>query len=94
MTAMPGSEAAPDCMCYMKPLPCICEPTERLLRLYAYSGRRDLAALTVEQRRWCLAEIDAIEGQPDDLETAADSDLARAVLTAWTDYARDKGLIA
>jgi hypothetical protein len=50
--------------------------------------------LSIEQREWCLSEIDAVEGYSRwDYETASDSDVARATLGAWTDYCRDKGLL-
>lgn len=65
---------------------CACGLTERALR----AG----AALTAEQREWCLHEIGSIEGHTrEDHEGSNDADLCRAVLSAWTDYCRDKGLM-
>jgi hypothetical protein len=45
-------------------------------------------------REWCLDEIDRVEGfRRRDYELLDDSELARGVLDAWLDFARDKGLL-
>jgi hypothetical protein len=50
--------------------------------------------MTPSQRAWCLDEIGSVEGyKRADFEDYNDSDLARAVLHAWNDYCRDKGLL-
>ena len=70
---------------------CICGQTEKVLRAFA-SGI--LSTMTPDQREWCLKEIDSVEGyNRRDYERAYPADLARGVLSAWTDYARDKGLL-
>lgn len=65
---------------------CVCPPTERMLR----SG----LPLTPAQRTWCLDQINSVEGyRRDDYLGCTDAQLAKAVLTAWSDYCRDKGLL-
>lgn len=50
--------------------------------------------LTPEQREFCLAEIDKVEGHSRaEHEQDSHAELARATLDAWTDYCRDKGLL-
>lgn len=69
---------------------CVCPDTEKALRAVAHSG----AALNAEQREWCLREIGRVEGYDrKEHESATDRDLAHTVICAWTDYARDKGLL-
>ena len=71
---------------------CVCGPEERVLR--AYASRANLPAMTSEQRQYCLAEIASVEGyRRADYEAEEDADLARSVLSAWTDFCRDKGLL-
>lgn len=70
---------------------CVCLPMERALRGWI---RGVLPPMTDEQREACLDEIGKVEGySTSDHKESSDSDLARAVLYAWTDYARDKGLL-
>jgi len=89
--------AVPDARCcgYYGPpgsFPCECAPSERALR--AWSGGYAAAPMTVEQREWCLGEIGRVEGWTASDHTAdTDADLARNVMSAWTDYCRDKGLL-
>lgn len=65
---------------------CICGASERVLR----SG----IPLTGEQREWCLNEIARVEGYDrKDYQECSDKDLGRAVLSAWTDYCRDQGMM-
>lgn len=72
---------------------CVCGADERVLRAYCDSSR-SLPAMTPNQREWCLDEIGQIEGyERSEHEQDSDSDLARTVLHAWTDYCRDKGLL-
>jgi len=71
---------------------CWCPPTEKVLRTII-DGRDDIV-LTDDQREWCLQEIGRVEGyNRDDYKNGTSADLARAVLEAWTDYCRDKGLL-
>jgi len=81
------------CVCYDVRTgghPCVCTATERQLRLVMDGG----AALTPAQREWCLAEIDGVEGHTRaDFDDETDVIVAREVLDAWRDYARDKGLL-
>ncbi len=69
---------------------CICGDSERVLR----AVQRDEIKLTPEQREWCLNEVSRVEGY-DRADHVNDFDrtLAGAVLSAWTDYCRDKGMI-
>lgn len=65
---------------------CICGLTERALR----AG----GPFTADQRNWCLDEIASVEGHTRaDHEGDTDADLGRAVLDAWVDYCRDKGMM-
>lgn len=53
-----------------------------------------IAPMTQEQRAACLSEISSIEGyRAEDYQNSPDKELAAGVLSAWTDYARDKGLL-
>ena len=53
-----------------------------------------LPPMTPEQREWCLKEIDSVEGYDrKDFKTADDQRLASGVIWAWTDYAKDKGML-
>lgn len=79
----------PCCMTYSDDA-CVCGTEERYLReVCAGEG-----GLTAPQREWCLSEIGRVEGwDRAEHETDSDKELARNVLSAWTDYARDKGLL-
>ena len=69
---------------------CLCDPRERHVRA-VMNGRADM---TDELRESCLEDILSTEGySQSDVDGAADADLARTTINAWTDYARDKGLI-
>lgn len=69
---------------------CMCGDSERVLRAI----QRGEIRLTDNQREWCKAEIDKVEGYSrDEYALADDLTLALGVLSAWTDYARDKGLL-
>lgn len=71
---------------------CVCTDMERALR--GWIREDDLPDMTENQRAECLKEIDLVEGySSSEYDTYVDADLARAVLSAWTDYARDKGLL-
>ena len=73
---------------------CVCPSVERALRAFMERRPGTPAAMTPDQRAWCLAEIGSVEGYVRaDYEDVADSALARGVLNAWTDYARDKGAL-
>jgi hypothetical protein len=72
---------------------CVCGGDERVLRAYN-RGQRGLEPMTQDQRQWCLDEIRQVEGYDiKDYMQYSDADLANGVLSAWTDYCRDKGLI-
>lgn len=50
--------------------------------------------LSLDERAWMLDQIAAVEGyKREDYETASTRQLAVGVLSAWTDLARDKGLL-
>jgi len=71
-----------------------CVNDEAVLRSYDRCGDTRPPAMNVQQREWCLQEINAVEGwSRDDYEAVPDQELARAVVYAWGDYARDKGVI-
>lgn len=96
---IPGPILVPSCACEGSrwvPIgsPCLCQPTERMLRAYAADESGILPALNHAQREWCLAEIARVEGHSRE-EHLEDTDrwLAHGVLTAWTDFCRDKGLM-
>jgi len=70
---------------------CVCLDEERALRLVM---RWTNMSLTRSQREECIREIESVEGYSrDDCEGLSDADVARMVLNAWADYARDKGLL-
>jgi hypothetical protein len=80
-------------MCQCDLAECVCGMTERALRWWM-SPHHTWMPMTPEQREWCLAEIDSVEGyRRADYEDVPDSQLARGVLDAWRDYCRDKGLL-
>lgn len=71
----------------------ICCGDEAALRHFTYN-RNDIPPMTPEQREWCLAEIKSVEGYDvAGLDRCTDMLLAKTVLHAWADYARDKGLM-
>lgn len=70
---------------------CVCDPIEKCLRAHTIQTWHP-PALTEEQRAWCLAEIRSVEGWSDYQLPVKDSVLASDVLSAWRDYARDKGV--
>lgn len=84
----------PDAGCCWPDYPggCICPPSEKALR--AWKRGEITTPMNADQREFCLTEIGQVEGytRADHAEDN-DADLASAVLDAWTDYARDKGLI-
>lgn len=94
MKEMPNLPDVP-CKCwepqdYEDGIGCACGDSERVLRAVQ---RGDLR-LNDEQREWCLSEIDQVEGYTrEEYAMADDYSLALGVFSAWTDYARDKGLI-
>ncbi len=82
------------CVCHdtYEGLCCECGIYERSLRAFMYGKQPDY--MSDAQREECLNEIAQVEGYDrKDYEDAADEDLAQGVLDAWTDYARDKGLL-
>lgn len=84
-------------------VPCTCEGLPEQMCVCAAAGGAEKClryvmavdgVLSTEQREWCLNEIDHIEGHSRaDHEADSHADLARATLDAWTDYARDQGLL-
>ena len=71
---------------------CACPDMERALRGWV-AGKVGVP-MTQDQRMRCLSEIGRVEGyEVADYTYATDASLAGGVLSAWTDYARDKGLI-
>jgi hypothetical protein len=69
---------------------CMCGASERVLR-HVIRGR---AKLSAEQRAWCIDEVASVEGYTRaDCEGLDDAELGNTVFSAWTDYARDKGLM-
>lgn len=88
---IPNPPPTQGCYCLDKPQECICDSNEKLLRGWA---AEKLSPMTPEQREWCLSEISAVEGhERKDYETLPDKALASAVLHAWLDFCRDKGLL-
>lgn len=79
-----------DFCCYA-PEGCVCGAQERGLRaIIAGNGTRPM---TAEQRAWCVSEVASVEGfSEQDCVGLDDVALANLVLSAWLDYARDKGL--
>ena len=82
------------CSCYCYPKlesPCVCGEPEKSLRGWISGSIK--TPMTEVQREWCLSEIDSVEGYVrKDYEASKDDELARGVICAWRDYARDKGL--
>lgn len=72
---------------------CVCGTASNERALRGYLSDDNLPAMTKEQRKFCLDEIGRVEGyNADDYRGCNDKELANAVLCAWLDYARDKGL--
>ncbi|MCK1577839.1 hypothetical protein [Bradyrhizobium sp. 174] len=93
MKEMPNLPEA-RCACWSpedrKDVGCVCGDSERVLRAI----QRGEIRLTDEQREWCLGQIETVEGYSRSQYTIADDGtLAQGVICAWTDYARDKGLL-
>lgn len=85
--------AAPaHCLCG-GPAPCVCLAAERALRWFA-DGLSPLP-MTRAQREECMREIAAAEGAEryirDAYVRASDSELANAVLRAWSEFCRAQG---
>lgn len=78
--------------CYGSEDECACPAMEKALRGWVRGD--DMPSMTQEQRMFCLSEIGRVEGYDlADYTYATDRTLASGVLEAWTDYARDKGLL-
>lgn len=76
-----------------EPFGCVCPTEEKALRGWMRSDAA-MPAMTTEQREYCLQEIGRVEGYDrSEWEDSTDKDLARGVISAWTDYCRDKGLL-
>jgi len=90
MKEMPNLPEA-ECRCFEpSDMGCMCGDSERVLRAI----QRGEIRLDDEQREWCKEQISAVEGYSrSEYEIADDYTLAAGVLSAWTDYARDKGLL-
>lgn len=67
-----------------------CPKEERALREIAAGQYRPM---TQAERDYCKREIAAVEGYSENDAEGADADVARTVLSAWTDYCRDKGML-
>jgi hypothetical protein len=83
------------CVCLYKRYAheCFCPDGETALRYYE-GTYRDMPQMTMDQRAWCVAQIESVEGhKADGHEFLSDAGLAGMVLTAWADYALDKGLL-
>jgi hypothetical protein len=98
ITPMPDPlPSAECCQGWTGPLrPCVCDEDERVLR--GWASEMGMRAMTPQQREWCVEEIEGCGDstyQPGRIVLFAMSqkDLASAVLHAWRDYARDKGLL-
>lgn len=70
---------------------CVCCEVERTIRWFSTKNKVEM---TEAQRQECIEEICSVEGYSmADCEGVSTQRLARLVLAAWTDYARDKGLL-
>lgn len=78
------------CSCF-EHAPCACGREERILR--HVSEGKHYPAFTPEEREWCTQQIASVEGYSEQDATGTDAQVARTVLSAWTDYCRDKGLM-
>ncbi|MFC4172668.1 hypothetical protein ACFOYU_11445 [Microvirga sp. GCM10011540] len=82
------------CICFPGDAMCACPDHEQVLRAYAYVEEPSLPPMNMDQRAWCIAQIESVEGHSaDGHEPPTDRDLASRVLEAWADFARDKGLL-
>lgn len=94
MNEMPNLPAVAGCPCFpeMEQDGCVCGKTERVLR--AWMCGKITQPMTPEQREYCYAELDSVEGHHRPIShMPTDVELAREVLAAWQDYCRDQGLI-
>jgi len=69
---------------------CACAREERALRAIIAGEYRQM---TQAERDWCRDEIARVEGYSEKDADGSDVDVAHTVLSAWTDYCRDKGLL-
>jgi hypothetical protein len=77
--------------CCMPQRTCVCGKTERALRWIAAQAGR---VLQPNQLEWCLDQIGQVEGYDRrEWENEEDQTVAAAVLQAWADAARDKGML-
>jgi hypothetical protein len=67
-----------------------CPKEERALRAIIGGSYRPM---TQAERDYCKREITSVEGYTEADAEGTDADVARTVLNAWRDYARDKGLL-
>jgi hypothetical protein len=84
------------CVCFPdEPDCCACPDGEAVLGAFSRDDcPLKLAPMTIDQRAWCIEQIESLEGHKADAQEAIDdSELAAMVLVAWADYARDKGLL-
>jgi len=80
-----------DCFCWGDLESCVCPPLEKALRVIAAGIG---GPLTEAEREQCFREIDRVKGHSRaDHADATDAELANGVLSAWTDFCRDKGLL-
>lgn len=85
---------ATPCCAGLQGAECLCGEGSAERALRAYSEGRALPPMSAAQREFCLSEISHVEGYSRaDYENAGDPVLAAGVLHAWTDYARDQGLL-
>jgi len=90
MEVSPLDTIAAACACDHKP--CICPTTTRVLQFVMSSPPG--AYFTEEQRKWCLKEIGFFELHRAERYVGHDDTvLARGVMEAWRDYAREQGLL-
>jgi len=84
--------AAPCCMFSRVDENCRCGDDERVLRAILAGAVK--TPMTPSQRAWCYGEFLRVEGNTLPMvESLSDVALARAVLSAWLDEARDKGML-
>lgn len=79
------------CICFGDRDQCGCPDSEMAIRHYAKG--LPMPSMTDGQRAWCLREISRVESfSRSAYAGTSDQDLARGLLEAWLEYARDKGL--
>ena len=62
--------------------------------LFAFANERTGRPMTENEREWCLDQITQAEGhEREHYVGCSNKQLARSVLTAWVDIARDKGTL-